>query len=461
MTNNEQGPSNLVWVQILATEPLSNQSYSSNDIDTWENRSHTLNQFGVRTGVYTYLFPVMLGEENARFYSVNAKGVIVRINALSLEDIIVSSTAVLSKRVLHYCPIKYLISTHNDGYLIEFESGYKKNMTNTDNVSVRLVRGGNTNFGGLDIADMGGLYINLYKITSSNINDTLSKTYNVDTISTSSLNINNLRNIDFEPKLKNSPFYFINLTDNQSVPFKLSRENISGEHKLKFVQSLGVQSKSKIYLTNYLGDNGKFHNSINNTVSELPLFNDAYLSYMASNKASATSGVALNILTGATSLALGLATGGIGLIAGAGASMSMGQRVANEIIKKRDLQDTPNTLRSQGNNAEFDVIDNNFKYEEQIFSINEHYKQKVFDFFTHMGYAVNAFKTPNFKSRYYYNYIETLDCNIVGNLDNHIITRLKQIFDNGVTIWHYRDNATFKGLYNYDYENVEMSLLSN
>ena len=48
--------------------------------------------------------------------------------------------------------------------------------------------------------------------------------------------------------------------------------------------------------------------------------------------------------------------------------------------------------------------------------------------------------------------------NIVSNISNDAIQKLKDIFDNGVTIWHFRNTVTFKGLFNYEYENLEMSI---
>ena len=77
----------------------------------------------------------------------------------------------------------------------------------------------------------------------------------------------------------------------------------------------------------------------------------------------------------------------------------------------------------------------------------------------HYGYKCNNFKKPNTRSRYYFNYIKTIDANIKSNINRDYITELENLFNNGVTIWHYRDATTFKGMRNYDYENVEMALL--
>ena len=52
------------------------------------------------------------------------------------------------------------------------------------------------------------------------------------------------------------------------------------------------------------------------------------------------------------------------------------------------------------------------------------------------GYKVNKLEIPNTKSRRYYNYIKTIDANIVGNIPSNDLSAIKGIFDKGVTIWH-------------------------
>lgn len=82
---------------------------------------------------------------------------------------------------------------------------------------------------------------------------------------------------------------------------------------------------------------------------------------------------------------------------------------------------------------------------------------EIFSFLTRLGYSYNNYKTPNLKSRYYYNFIKMI-ANLKGNLNVNILNQLKQIYNNGVTIWHYRNEDTF--LFNdYSKENVEMNLL--
>ena len=59
------------------------------------------------------------------------------------------------------------------------------------------------------------------------------------------------------------------------------------------------------------------------------------------------------------------------------------------------------------------------------------------------GYKVNKMEIPNLKSRRYYNYIKTVDANIVGDVPNTHLNTLKGIFDKGITIWHTDDIGNY------------------
>ena len=453
----ENGDSSLVWVEVIASEPIATGSYTNTTPSTFKNFCMTANEMGVRLGLYVYLFPYKINT-NTPFFTIDGTGAIVSLNT-TIEDIIIKSTAVLSKRILHYCPIKYTLTAHSGGYLVKFASGYQQGVTpSVDTTKMRVVTASNSNFGGVDLSSYGGMYLNLQMIDSSNINDTLQKTFEPLSVDIEDLSITNEKSIEFEPKLKSNPYSFIQLSDNQSSPLKVYQENIHENLALNYIQAIGVQSKTKMYLSGYNSDNGKFFNSINNTISELPLLNNAYISYMASNKASATTGVALNVAMGVASLGFGIATGGIGLAVGAGGAMSVASKIANDMMKKQDLKDTPDTIRQVGNNAEFDLIDQNYLIEYAKFEIKEQFMQKAFDYFFNFGYQANCFKVPDVQSRFYFNHIHTQGVNITADLNTDIIQKLKSIYNNGVTVWHYRSAETFKGLFNYDYENLEMSI---
>ena len=461
LKDNNDAPDGLIWVEIVATQPLTiNQTYDSSKPETWKNACYPLSQMGVSSGIYCYLFPTILGATDTltSFYTYNGVGDIVPLRVDWLP-IFSESNAVLSMRVLHYSPIKYTISSYQNGYLIKFNGGYGA-INNIDNVKIRLVAPHNDNFGGVNISNLNDYYfLNLVSINNENINNTFADKIGVEVLPLSSININTLKNIDYETKLKTHPYQFRLITDYQSNPLIIKNEYIDKISDIKFIQSVGVQSKFKIYVDGYNNDDGKEYNATNNTINELPLKTDAYKSYMSQNKASATSGVALNIASGLLGLGLGVATGGIGLVAGAGMALNTMNSVGQNIIKMQDLKNTPDNIRQAGNNAEFDIIDKNYQIVLSYQKIkNQHFK-KLYQYFYHYGYKCNEFKKPNLKSRYYFNFIKTIGSNIKSNIDAEFKQELKQIFDNGVTIWHHRNKDTFKGVNNYDYENAEMSLI--
>lgn len=71
------------------------------------------------------------------------------------------------------------------------------------------------------------------------------------------------------------------------------------------------------------------------------------------------------------------------------------------------------------------------------YRIKREFAEKIDNYFTTYGYAVNKMKIPQFTSRPYWNYIKTVGINILGNIPSLDLKRLKDMFDNGVTMWHY------------------------
>jgi hypothetical protein len=74
--------------------------------------------------------------------------------------------------------------------------------------------------------------------------------------------------------------------------------------------------------------------------------------------------------------------------------------------------------------------------------------QKADRYFDMFGYRVNELKTPNTKTRRYWNFIQTVGANITGDIPQEAISELKLMFNAGLTIWH--DPSKFL---NYDLTN--------
>ena len=72
------------------------------------------------------------------------------------------------------------------------------------------------------------------------------------------------------------------------------------------------------------------------------------------------------------------------------------------------------------------------------------YIQKAKQTFNIRGYATNLVELPNLHTRKSWNYIQTVKCNIVSHdIDVVDLERIKQCFDNGITLWHTKDIANY------------------
>lgn len=84
-------------------------------------------------------------------------------------------------------------------------------------------------------------------------------------------------------------------------------------------------------------------------------------------------------------------------------------------------------------------------------SITSDYAKVIDSYFDMYGYKVNKLKTPQLYTRTKCNYIKTNGCKITGNIDFEDLTKIQDIFNNGVTLWH-----TETAIKNHDYTSNEV-----
>lgn len=79
------------------------------------------------------------------------------------------------------------------------------------------------------------------------------------------------------------------------------------------------------------------------------------------------------------------------------------------------------------------------------------------DFLTVYGYSIQEIKKPSdyFRTRPLFNYIKTSNCNLTVLAPTAFENILKNIFNNGVTLWHYsyNNNTGYNNFGNYDLNN--------
>lgn len=316
-----------------------------------------------------------------------------------------------------------------------------------------------------------------------------------------------------ESKLLMYPYTVIELTDMKGNTVTLKPQNFDSKSLVFQTRgSISTQPKTAIYPVNYLGNTSGTVTDftggiIDNTICDVPIVDDYTASYMQANRNSiattnkyaldnANRGIiqnnAVNNLQNVMmdkqqqymesdtgwGFAKNLFNMKIGSAIETGYNLkkeydlSQGQRLAmnqnNDIAnhnlrvnamqaigmtqaKLNDINNIPPTVSNLGNNTMFDTGWKNMHYYVMIKTVRDEYAEQLTNYFKMFGYKVNKLEVPNTKSRKYYNYIKTVDANIIGNIPSNDLNTIKGIFDKGVTIWHTENVG------NYSVNNVEVN----
>lgn len=270
-----------------------------------------------------------------------------------------------------------------------------------------------------------------------------------------------------ESKLLMYPYCITILDDMKGNRLELKNEYINGTSLIVRKQgSLGVSNKVAYTVPDYNTHDrypeweklsiGLETSMINNNPNDVPIITDMLSAYLQGNKNSLENqrnsimfNGAMNAVGGAVGGAMSGGIGGIigsttGLVQGAGNTVLQLQGLQ---AKQADISNTPPQLVKMGGNTAFDYgfgLTGFFVIKKQI---KPEYVNKLASFFNMYGYKMNEVKMPNLETRKYWNYIQTVSCNIVGDLNNDTLNKLKSIFDNGITLWHTNDIG------NYNLEN--------
>ena len=104
-----------------------------------------------------------------------------------------------------------------------------------------------------------------------------------------------------------------------------------------------------------------------------------------------------------------------------------------EIEKQQKL---PNTGSFGGNNATllgYSLMDNNIFTR---YTIKRQFAERIDKYFDMYGYLTNQVKLPNTNNRPNWNYVKTIGANILANIPQMDLQEIKDMFDNGLTLWH-------------------------
>lgn len=275
---------------------------------------------------------------------------------------------------------------------------------------------------------------------------------------------------DQESKLMMYPYCVTEITDFKGNHMNLKTEYINNSKlKIQVRGSLGVSNKVAYSVQDYNADSSLSGGNrltasldsslINNNPNDIAILNDYLSAYLQGNKNSLENQKSSILFNGI----MGMIGGGIsaGASAAGGSALGMASSVTgmtstagNAVLqmqamqaKQADIANIPPQLTKMGGNTAFDY-GNGYRGVYIIKKqLKAEYRRSLSSFFHKYGYKINRVKKPNLRTRKAFNYVQTKDCFISGDINNNDLQEIRTIFDNGITLWH-TDNIG-----NYSVEN--------
>lgn len=272
----------------------------------------------------------------------------------------------------------------------------------------------------------------------------------------------------FESKLLCAPYRYNLLTDWRTSPVIFKNEYMTtDEIDVRFSFALSYNAPFRFWLKDYKKDVEGRNTCLSQPLAlEFPVISDAYYSYMLQNKNTIQANLTNSLISAGTGIVsgaiAGAGVGGIGgaaygaITAGVSGALNVQAQIRSENAKQLDLKAKPDTVINSTDSS-FNILDNNAAinfYRMRICCENEEIISEIFNM---TGYKVNRVEVPNLRSRTRFNYIQTMGANIIASFSQDFLIKIKSIFDNGVTVWHY--NKTAFNMLDYSYENLERILL--
>ena len=114
--------------------------------------------------------------------------------------------------------------------------------------------------------------------------------------------------------------------------------------------------------------------------------------------------------------------------------------VANSLGSIYQANIIPNQARGNTNSGDVSFSEGLCGFTLYYISIKDEYAKIIDDYFSMYGYKINEVKVPNLTGRSNWNYVKTINSNILGNIPQKDLQEIKSLFDNGLTLWHTTSN---------------------
>lgn len=295
------------------------------------------------------------------------------------------------------------------------------------------------------------------------------------------INLFNL-NTPYDLKLQFYPYTYFIITDYMNEPLLIKPQLVYNTNNKLIVkiETTAISGRYRLYVENNKNDKtGKLEGITNNITYQLPVSSTAYSQFYASSMSSFNTNISNSLIENDMSLRqnvntatlntkqnefnaglsaiASLLSGNLGGAVSNGISLIQQQEKLdnlisnlneqnkfkeNEIISSKnakinDLLNTPNSIKTSGNDSIFNLSINNRKIDVIKYTITPQYKKRINNYFKRYGYAFNDYAVPNIYSREHYNFLKCNVCHLISDtIPREHQEEIKQIFESGITLWH-------------------------
>ena len=183
----------------------------------------------------------------------------------------------------------------------------------------------------------------------------------------------------------------------------------------------------RAYPVNYNGDGlGVDYGLTLGKFPEINFATDQYTNWLTQNS--------VNMGLGVAGSALSL---GVGIMTSNPVAIASGiTGVANSLNQVHQAEFIPSQIKGSANAGDVNYIIGANRFHAYRMTIKSEYASIIDNFFSLYGYKVNEVKTPNITGRSNWNYVKMINPNIEGYIPQEDLQEIKDLFSNGITIWH-------------------------
>ena len=169
---------------------------------------------------------------------------------------------------------------------------------------------------------------------------------------------------------------------------------------------------------------------------------DYFTNWMTQNGVNVGTSVQSSIAGMALGAGLGLATGGIGLLAAGGSVLAGFTSIYNTMAEMKKADAVPDQAHGNLSGGDMVYCLKRNSISCYMLTVRKEIAQSIDGYFSMYGYKVNTVKVPNITGRANWNYVKTIGCYILADIPQEDLQEIKNMFDNGLTIWH--NPSTFR-----------------